>query len=578
MAIADRLGTELAELSRLAVLRVEHPDGSSTRLGPDEPLENIAQDLTWSNAVPGGHRDLSCSLLRDVRYSGREQLLHGVRLTGPGGEIAWDGRLQALPKTTEGGGRLTPTAVGWQAALADHEAVTALLRDRELTRWGPITQDRRAYTTLDYKTFDGSTGWHSSYGPTIDVTTQGYAWGSNPGRPYMALMYDAGPGGRIRKLRARMARLSSKSQPGSAWIFQWLLANSPDFLTDLEYDIFLNGVADGGAVTIQANGSPRRYLELGAYYPFAPAGSADDGEYGFHLHSACVDGDHGLPEYPGAGTLPDGTDMPGLLVSDMVAHVLGSVTPRNIRWTTGRGGTIAPTSLPVAHAWISDPTTLADIIGRLDAFEGRDWAVWDDGWFHYPEVGSGRTWVASTNTTSSEDTPLTLAPEGDTADRYYTGIVVSYTDFGGRPGTVGPPGSGAELTTTQLRTTDPTNPAVATGTERIRHLTLSQPVSDIGATALGMVALAQSNQLTRKGSATKQAVIFDEKGQPHPYWAARAGDQLIVQDVGGPPRKIVECSYEHASRTVTMSLDNPRDRLTLFLERYAASLPGVGLA
>ncbi|MDX8151084.1 hypothetical protein SK069_05730 [Patulibacter brassicae] len=578
MAIADLIGTELAELSRVSVLRVEHPDGFSTRLGDREPNDNVASDLTWSNAVPGGHRDLSCSLLRNIRHQGREGLLHRVVLHGAGSETLFDGRLHAMPRSSDGGGRLTPQAAGWQAALTDDETATAMFRDRELARWGQITADRRAYAADSYKVSDGSTGWHSSVGPTIDIAASSYAWGSNAGRPYIASMYDAGPGARVRRFRARMARLSSRSLQGSPWVFQWLAANAPDFLTDTAYGLDLNTIADGSVVHIQPDGPPRRFLELGALYPTAPAGSVDDGEYGFHLHSPCIDTDHGMPEHPGAGVLPDGQDMTGLLVSDMLSHTLGTYLPKNIRWTTGTGGTIEPTSTPIAHVWLSDPTTVADIVTRLDAFEGRDWAVWDDGWFHYPENRVGRTWVAWTNSTSRADTPLSLSPEGDTIDgRYYTGIVVSFTDFAGRPGTVGPLDSNAEIKTDQLRATDVTNPAVATGTRRLRHLQLSAPVSHIGAIALGMVALAQSNQLTRKGTAVKRAVIRDETGKQHPYYAIRAGHYLRIADVGGPPRKIVECVYNDAERSVTMSLDNPRDRLTLFLERYAASLSSIGI-
>jgi hypothetical protein len=75
---------------RLA-LSVTHSDGRITRWGPDAPQPTeIPGDLTFSTSIPGGDKDLSCSLLRRIDLDYDDQaLFDAVRVYGPANKTAW---------------------------------------------------------------------------------------------------------------------------------------------------------------------------------------------------------------------------------------------------------------------------------------------------------------------------------------------------------------------------------------------------------------------------------------------------------------------------------------------------------
>ena len=96
---------------RLA-LSVTHSDGRVTRWGPDEPNPTeIPGDLTFSTSVPGGNKDLSCSLLRRIDIDYNDQaLIDEVRAYGPGNRTAWSGRMAQFPRSHGQGFSITPGA------------------------------------------------------------------------------------------------------------------------------------------------------------------------------------------------------------------------------------------------------------------------------------------------------------------------------------------------------------------------------------------------------------------------------------------------------------------------------------
>lgn len=571
----ELVGRSIDDQTRVDMVLVEHPDGTSTPWSDREPLDRICADLGYGTTCTGGFRDLRSTILRDFTSTGREDLYDTIRVLGPGERTLWEGRLQAKPKSTDRGGVMTPAAVGWSSHLEDDEAVSAPMLDRGLTRWGPLPLDRRqAIVAASYKVADGGTGWHSQAGPTIDLTAPGSHWDTAPGRPFAALTYDAGPGLKFRRVEFRVHRFGATSPPGSGWQFLALGADSADMTADPEVQSGYDALGDGSAASYQA-ARDHRYLELSASYPLAPAGNADVTEYGWHAYAMAVLGTHGLPLRPGAGTHPDGQDMSGLHVSDMLAWLLPLGAPK-LTFTTGPAGSIEPTGTAVAHFWPDAPTTMAELVNQLNAFHGRDWGVWERRrfWYWTPGLGPSRTWIAST--TGDSDTKLTLNVDGDSAENIWTGVYVRYQDFAGRSYAVGPPGSPADEISQQLVDQHLENPAVAHDLRRIGVLELSQPVTSAGARAIGQMWLRQKNLATRKGTANKSGLIQDADDHSwHPVSHVRGGDYLRVRGLDGPDRKIIDTDYDQTSVTAQWSLDNSADVITRILEAIGASLTGV---
>jgi hypothetical protein len=126
-------------------LSVTHADGRITRWGPDEvDAGNVPSDLTFSTSMPGGFRDLSCSLLRRIDLDYADQgLFDNVRAYGPGNRTAWDGRFTQFPRSHGQGFSVTPGAIGWAAHLRDDPTFREIYVDRDITRWGPMSRARR---------------------------------------------------------------------------------------------------------------------------------------------------------------------------------------------------------------------------------------------------------------------------------------------------------------------------------------------------------------------------------------------------------------------------------------------------
>src|SRR5690349_20035506 len=129
---------------RLA-LSVTHADGRVTRWGPDEPeAVDIPADLTFSTSIPGGFKDLSCSLLRriDLEYAD-QALFDTVRVYGPGNRTEWEGRMAQFPRSHGYGYSVTPGAVGHAAHLKDNPSFREVYVDRAFNSWGPMPLNRR---------------------------------------------------------------------------------------------------------------------------------------------------------------------------------------------------------------------------------------------------------------------------------------------------------------------------------------------------------------------------------------------------------------------------------------------------
>jgi hypothetical protein len=108
--------------------------------------KDIPDDLTFSTSIPGGDKDLSCSLLRriDLTYE-RPALFDQVRVYGPGNKTAWQGRMAQFPRDHGDSFGIAPAAVGLSAHLKDDPAFREIYVDRDLSRWRGLvdhTSDR----------------------------------------------------------------------------------------------------------------------------------------------------------------------------------------------------------------------------------------------------------------------------------------------------------------------------------------------------------------------------------------------------------------------------------------------------
>jgi hypothetical protein len=215
-----------------------------------------------------------------------------------------------------------------------------------------------------------------------------------------------------------------------------------------------------------------------------------------------------------------------------------------------------------------DPVSAGSIILDTNRFYLRPWVVRDRTLHWRDRVG--RTWRAR------RDEGVKVADQGFDSEHIFSGVGVLYSDGTGAQQMVAPPGIQASTTAESLQSTDPRNPALSWGRTKVAIIDAGLTTLD-GATRIGELFMAE---LAARRSAASTEVgnwqIFDEAGARAPSYEIREGDYLLIEDEpGAGERLVVAHNYNRASRTNSLDLDAPPDRLEAILERLQVVLVGV---
>lgn len=523
---------------RLA-LTVTHADGRNTRWGYDEiDSGTIPNDLTFSNSTPGGFKNLSCSLLRDLTPRSDEGLFDNVKVHGPGSQVAWDGRVTQLPRQTGSNTTVQPGAIGWGAHLEDTETFMQVYVNRGLAGWAEVDTARRVAIVTGTRPYGGVSveiGDTLLWTPQIDTE---YA-----DEEVTEVTYRAPPGVTLTAMQYKGSRAGT-----------WTAFETPTWYGSndgLTYSsvatLTLDNTLRSASGTGYRRAILRSYLTSG---PVTPAAAT----YQQYTQMALY-GDSGVTTHTTAAGEPN-----GVYASDVVADIVTNAAPL---LTVPTGG-IQATTFAIPHLVFDSPVTAAEAIQRTNAYHGWDWLVWENRNFYYQPAGDGVEWLARIGDGAS------LSLEGDSAESILTGIVVAYQDNGVQM-YAGPVGSGMDVESSSLEDASSDNPAVAHGIDRIPVLSISTPTTAAGAVELGALYLAESNLAARRGQVTLTGEVRHPSEGLVPVWRVRAGDTIKLTDrPGDAPRRIVEVEYQHSTRTATLTLDSTAHKVDALFERIAA--------
>jgi len=543
-------------------LSITSAGGQITRWGPDalEP-QSVPTGLAFTTSIPGGFKDMTHSLLRriDVDFPD-EALFDSVRIYGPGNETAWEGRMAQFPRQHADQFSVNPGAVGWSAHLLDDPSFREIYVDRDLSKWGsPSLQRRLDLANQPTGQTDGQVVADATTGQAGFATRILGAWGFAMGSE---AVYDA-HGLDIGSIYYAWKKNVNVAAAAGNW--SWVVgAYTTDTLASGVATSNLQAAGPStGPLTVSGSGQKFGYIDLRN----SAAGGTAGAEYMVAWIVLAVYGTHGVTQH-GLNTTAEAF---GYYASDVIADIVGRAAPL-LTYTTGIGGSIEDTSFVIPHLSFLEPTTASDAISLVNSYHLYEWGVYDNREFFWRAPSLERlVWEARLSGGAR------ISLEGDDANNIFNGVFVTYTDPSGRKSTVGPPGSVADATDARLADTTETNPINAHGIpRRWGKLDISNVTTQAGAIQLGSVWLAEHNLPTRRGQLTLTGMVDHPIQGPRPVWAVRAGDSIRLADrPDDPVRRIIETSYDHDSRTLTASLDNTVFKLEAIMERMGINLVGV---
>ena len=529
---------------RLTV-NVTHADGSTTRWAYDEPdPDNKPQNLTFGTVKPGGFGDFSFTLPRGLIAGDDENLLDSVSITGPGGQVAYEGRVHRLPRQQGDGRTLTVQGLGWASNLSDNRAYSQLFIDRQLSNWVPPSASRIAVASAYDLTNPFGAVFDPTYGPSLVANSPGKitnvvseAW------------YDAGPSARVKRFIANSSGLV-QLVPSDAYL-SVKVSNSQDDVYHLAYE-FSSELKGGSSVDYTfANGY--RYGSMQWSYSTGPAGG-DGVTYGVRFSGVSVHGDHGL------ALTADGS---GYLASDIIKSAISSAAPL----LTYDSTSVPDTSFGVPQA-VYASTTPADVILDVNKYELRSYYVWENRKFWYVDDSTtGTVWQARLSDGAK------VSQDGDDVVQLASSVYVQFPDEYGIQRVYAPTGGVGDYTSSLLLG-DGTDPYTTHGINAPMTLTLSSNTTAAGALQIGQAWLAENNAPKRSGQFQIQGLTRHPTEGLVPSWRIRAGDYIQLTDLpDSPPYPIVSTAYDHNTRTNTVTLQaNPLFRLDSLVQRLAVSV------
>jgi hypothetical protein len=519
------------------------PDGSTTmwHSGAREP-GNRPQGITFSTARMDGFKAGSCSLPRRIDQPTRDlALFNMIRFVGAQGDIAYEGRMAALPRESGSPSTWSVQAAGLMSNAKDRR-FRMIFVDRDMSQWHePPIERRTAIATGGYaqgklsSTVDGG-------GLTWEIPNEAL-----PTNEHGELWYDAGPG-------VTIAAVDYKGVRTGTW-------TSFEAATLQVLDDVTAAVASSEVITLDdtahraATFTPGRYAMLRALTTGAVTPPVNTTQRYTLMN---MFGDHGLPITTVVAT--DG--LGAVAASDVITWLIENYCP-----DLNAGG-VQTTTYGISHLVFRDRTYPYDAMLTANSFHRWGLECWEGGTVHYGPLDlTDYDWELRL-----DDFGTQLAPQGPVAEEVANGIEVEYTDAATGRQEVLLPDDWADL-----RDTNPLNPVNRAGGYKTTEFSISTVCTQDDALQIGRTALAEFNAPKHKGTATVRGYIRDRAGNQQPVWKVRAGDRVVITDsVDEEVHVVVETDYSHDDKTLRMSVDDTFSRVDAYLDRYANAAANRG--
>lgn len=520
-------------------VEIERADGVIYRWHANARAGDVPQGITFRTKRGDGFADGPSIVLQrpadiDVRDVG---LYDTIRLTGAGGETAYEGRVTGLQRGTEGSHTLTVTVGGWMTHAQDRD-FSAIYVDRDMGGWGETPLDRRAQLAAAGRVQSLISGQVESSGLSWDVPV-----GTTSPALTAELEYLPPYGETVRRLAYQGQRTGTWTNFEGAALFA---------AADYTY----LGSAEGYALTLdntvrfQTLTTSRARVLLRAYATGAVSPTAGTLQTYKRL---AVYGSSPIPTYPVANE-PD-----GVVVSDVIRDICSRFCPK-----LNPAGVLSTTYV-LSHVAFKDRTRPYDAFQELNRTHNWSLSVWENRTLYYHPTDL-TDWDWEVRLHGPEAASIQFS--GDTIEDFSNGVVVNYPDaITGEQTSITP-----EIEPS-LADPDPRNPATTHGVSAWHTLNLPFPAVRDDATQFGRIALADRNTPRQPATISVVGHVRDRAGRWQPGWKVRADDRIIIVDhPNSDPRLIVETQWDHDSHQLTIGVDQTIGRADALLDRIQTQL------
>lgn len=530
--------------------------GTSYRWDPNDAPGNRPLGLSFRTKLGEGFSDAGLTLSRRVDQDFPDvALLNDVTVVGAGGDVAYEGRVSAMPRELGDSHSVGVTTAGYMAHTSDRK-MQEIYVDRDVGAWTPASRGRKINRlTGNVNLFDPES--------TTDIVDQtaGVAvaipgpWAS-PFLPQSESWYDAGPNLLIGKIGYSWKREGTTITTSDVNWFWGMTVSDDD-----------KGTTTQGTANLRAAGpsllqtfTPTawyRYAFIQFWYAVTGAGTSG-GRYAVDFYKLAVYGTHGLTTYTGEAGEPE-----GVLASDVVKDVVRRWCP--LLSTDG----VVDTNYVIQHLAFKEPTDPYDVLLEVNKYHLWHLGVWEDRTLHFrPYDFSDYQWEVRT-----DDPGTTFNFEGPSIGTIFNGIIVTYEDL-----LTGTKNVLLPSDFSQLRDESIDNPWNQAGYPSWTTVDLSFPTLQSQALEIGRMVLADRIRPKRPSSITVQGHLKDRQGNWQQAWKVRAGDLVVITNYpGDEPRLVHETSYDNESKTLTMSLDAPASTIDALFDRITGALTAKGL-
>jgi len=533
-------------------VEIESTDGRRYRWASDSrEARNRPQGISFGTQRFDGFKAFSCALPRHITDQDADTLPYGIlRVVADDGSIAWEGRVEANPRSVAQTHTQTVNAAGLMANARDQK-FSQIFVDRDANHWQDMTLDRKAVLANAGRSLGDLQFSRDRAGAIVNIPA-----GSTIGNPRTVgeLWYLAPTGCKIHKF----AYSAAAQGTFTGWTATWRKAENA------------SGTGDTILVSDVTNGD-LQVVDVGAYtnaiwYQVDSVGNTLNGGTGAaagqhrRLNSVAVYGDHNLPlSFPGGA-------ISGVYASDVIRWIINTYCPM-----LNPGG-VRQTTYPIGHLVFLERTHPYDAMLTVNKFHEWGLECWEGGTVHFgPPDYTDWDWELRTTDFGTE-----LDEQGLSAEGVANGIEVTFTDAAdGVTKTLLPQDH------VELRDLSASNPANRAGI--VKTIELSLPLqTQADAIQLGRVALAEAQRPNGPGRAVKRGTIRDRRGIQQPVYKVRAGDRCIISDLPSEQVWLVESTeYTHGDggspSSVTINFQGPPSTLGPWVERIIGALAAANL-